>query len=264
MSLTLGSVAPLGRPTGGTLNIEIPDRPAHLLYLHDVAGRIRGDLDGTTVVDATAARMLHETGLLPRWYFPRDSVRADMLEPSSTTTHCPFKGDALYWNVRVGDKVIADALWEYPEVVAGAPDLSGLLSPYMEKFDRWWDEDEEVHEHPRDPFHRVDARRSSAHVVVRSGGEVVADTGAPVAVKETGLPVRWYVPLGDVDAALLTETSTETYCPYKGVASYWTLEVGEQRFEDAVWTYREPLLEAVPAKGCVCFLADGIETEVTR
>lgn len=261
MSLTIGSIAPLGRPTGGRLNVTVPDQPAHLLYLHELPQRVRGELDGLTVVDSTAVRMLHETALLPRWYFPASDVRTDLLEPSETKTHCPFKGDARYWNLRVGDRLVEDAFWEYPDPLPAAPPLAGLLSPYVEKLDRWLDEDDEVVGHPRDPFHRVDARRASRHVTVTAGGEIVAETDRPIAVNETGLPTRWYVPREDVHGEFLVPSDTTTVCPYKGVATYWSLEVGERSFTDAVWTYADPLPEALPARGYVSFLADGVETE---
>lgn len=264
MALTLGSIAPLGRPTGGTLNIPVPDTPAHLLYLHALPQRIRGEVGGERVVDTTGARMLHETRLLPRWYLPLADVRSDLLEPSDTTTHCPFKGDARYWNLRVGDRVVTDAFWEYPVPGPGCPDLTGLVSPYLEKFDRWWEEDEELLGHPRDPFHRVDARPSSARVVVRAGGEEVASSERPVAVFETGLPVRWYVPLEDVRQDLLVPSDTTTICPYKGVATYWSVQMPDGRLDDAVWTYRDPLPEALATRGFVSFLGEGIEVDATR
>jgi len=98
-----------------------------------------------TVVDSTRAKMLHETALMARWYFPKDDVLADVLEPSGTTTHCPFKGDARYWrpfkgdarywHLRTGERLVEDAFWEYPEPLPGAQWLEGPLSPYTEKFD---------------------------------------------------------------------------------------------------------------------------------
>jgi uncharacterized protein (DUF427 family) len=264
MSLTLGSIAPLGRPTGGTLNVPIPAEPGHILYLHELPARIRGLVGPTAVVDSTHARMLHESRLLPRWYFPREEIATDLLEPSTTSTHCPFKGDARYWHLRVGDRLIEDAFWEYPEPLPGAPDLSGLLSPYTEKLDRWLEEDEDVLGHPRDPFHRVDSRASSARVVVRLDDTVVADTTRAVACLETGLPVRWYVPLDDVAPGVLEPTATHTTCPYKGVASYWTVVAGGRRAEDAAWAYPDPLAEAEPLRGHVAFLGEGVAVDVTR
>jgi uncharacterized protein (DUF427 family) len=262
MSLTLGAIAPLRRPPGGTLNLTLPERPHNVLFLHPLAQRLRGELDGVTVVDTTRATMLHETGYLPKWYFPIDDVRSDLLEPSATSTHCPFKGDCRYWHLRIGGRVVEDAFWEYPEPLPGAPDLSGLLSPDMAKFDRFLEEDEELIGHPRDPFHRVDARRSSRRVTVRAAGQVVADSNRAVALFETGFPPRWYLPLEDIDHRFLVPSETVTVCPYKGVATYWSLRVGDRTWTDAVWTYADPLLEALPAKGCACILEEGIETEV--
>ena len=191
-------------------------------------------------------------------------MRRELLEPSETVTHCPFKGDARYWHLRVGDRLIEDALWEYPTPLPGAIDLRGLLSPYTEKFDRWTEEDDEVIGHPRDPFHRIDVRRSSARVTVRAGGVEVAETTRALALAETGLPLRWYVPLDDVREEVLVATSTETLCPYKGRASYWSVQVEDKTFPDSAWGYSEPLDEAAAIAGHVSFLGDGVEVDVVR
>jgi uncharacterized protein (DUF427 family) len=262
MSLTLGSIAPFGRPTGGQLNIEIPATPAHLLYLHPVATRVRGLVDGVTVVDTVAARMLHETRLLPRWYVPMSDVRADLLEPSTTSTHCPFKGDARYWHLRLGAHLIEDAFWEYPEPQPGALDLTGLVSPYLDRWGTWLEEDEEIVGHPRDPFHRVDILRSARSVTVRVGATVVARSARAVAVTETGLPIRWYLPVEDVEEGVLTATATSTVCPYKGTASYWSVDAGTGPLVDAAWAYDKPLPEATGLEGRVSFLGAGIEVSV--
>ena len=259
MSLTMG-IGPLARPSAGQLNADLWSvAPAHALFLHPVNQRIRGLLDGQTVVDTTGAQMLHETGLLPRWYLPSADVTEGVLTPSDTTTHCPFKGDASYWHLTVGDRRVDDAAWSYPSPLDGCPDISALVSFDFGTLDTWLVEEEQAIGHPRDPFHRVDARRSSRHVVVRVAGDVVAETSAPVAVFETGLPVRWYVPAADVRTELLTPSDTTTVCPYKGVATYETVVIGGQRYEDVVWQYAEPLLEALPARGCRSFDGDGVE-----
>jgi uncharacterized protein (DUF427 family) len=260
MSLTLGSLAPFGRPTGGQANFPIPAKPAHLLYLHELPQRIRGVVDGTVVADTEAARMLHETRMLPQWYLPREDVVGD-LEASDTSTHCPFKGDARYWHLRVGDRLVPDAFWEYAQPLPDCPPIAGLLAPDLGKLTSWMEEDEPVVGHPRDPFHRVDLRRSSRPVIVRLDGRVVARTRSPLAVHETGLPTRWYLPIGDVEAGLLVRSTTTTTCPYKGVAAYWS--AGD--VADAAWGYPEPLAGAERLVDLVCF-AEGerITLEVGR
>lgn len=263
MSLTLGT-GPLARPSTGQLNADLWSvAPAHALYLHPVPERIRGVLGGRTVVDTTGAMLLHETGLLPRWYLPETDVAPGLLHPSPTRTTCPFKGEARYWHLEVGDSRVEDAAWSYPDPVAGCPPLAGLVSFYLERLDTWYVEEEELLGHPRDPFHRVDARRSARHVVVRIGGEVIAETRTPVGVFETGLPVRWYVPEADVRDGVLEPSDTTSVCPYKGVASYEHATVGGRRYDDVAWCYREPLLEALPAAGHRSFDGDDVEVQVT-
>ncbi|WP_249522923.1 DUF427 domain-containing protein [Modestobacter marinus] len=262
MALTLGT-GPLARPSTGQLNADLWSvAPAHALFLHPLQERIRGMSGGRTVVDTTRAQLLHETGLLPRWYLPEADVVPGALQPSDTRTTCPFKGEAHYWHLEVDGRRVEDVAWSYPEPVDGCPQLAGLVYDDLDRLDSWWIEEEQMLGHPRDPFHRVDARRSSRHVVVRVGGQVVADTRAPVAVFETGLPARWYVPESDVRAEFLEPSDTTTECPYKGVASYEHLTVAGRRYEDAVWRYPEPLLEARPAAGHRSFDGEDIEVEV--
>ncbi|WP_233517543.1 DUF427 domain-containing protein [Geodermatophilus marinus] len=263
MSLTRGT-GPLARPSAGRLNADLWSvAPAHALYLHPVQERVRGVLGGRTVVDTTGASLLHETGLLPRWYLPADDVAPGLLSPSATRTTCPFKGEASYWHLEVDGSRVEDAAWSYPDPVDGCPPLAGLVSFHLEGLDTWYVEDEELLGHPRDPFHRVDARRSSRHVVVRVGGEVVAETRSPVAVFETGLPTRWYVPEEDVRDGVLTPSGATTVCPYKGVATYEHVAVGGRRYDDVAWCYREPLLEALPVAGHRSFDGEGVRVEVT-
>lgn len=264
MSLTLGT-GPLARPSQGELNADLWSvAPAHALFLHPLGERIRGEVGGQPVVDTTGAHMLHETGLMPRWYIPLADVTPDVLRASPTRTTCPFKGEASYWHLEVGGSRIKDAAWSYPDPVPGCPPLAGLVSFDVERLDGWYVEEEKLLGHPRDPFHRVDARRSSRHVVVRIGGEVVAETRSPIGVFETGLPARWYVPEADVRREVLEPSDTTTVCPYKGVASYEHVTVAGQRYDDAAWCYREPLLEALPAAGHRSFDGDGVEVQVTE
>lgn len=265
MSLTMGS-GPFARPSRGAhaLNFDLADAaPAHVLFLSPLAKRIRGLAGEKTVVDTRHARQMHETGMLPVFYFPRSDVRLDLLEPTEHTTHCPFKGDAAYWTLRAGERTEENVAWGYPEPLDAAPaGLADLVAFDFARLDAWYEEDEEILGHPRDPFHRVDTRRSAAHVVVRAGEEVIADSTRPVGLFETGLPPRWYLPAADVRQDLLVGSDTVTVCPYKGIAAYRTLRLDGREIEDAAFTYPEPLGEALQVAGHLCFLGDGLEVTV--
>ena len=264
MSLTRGS-GPLARPTTGQLNADLWSvAPNHALYLHPVQERVRGEVDRCCMVDTTSAVLLHETGLLPRWYLPLEDVVEGALLPSSLRTTCPYKGAASYWHLDVDGHLAEDAGWTYPEPIAGCPPLRGYVSFYLDRFDTWYVEDEPIlGSHPRDPFHRVDTRRSTRHVVVRVGGEVVAETREPVGLFETGLPARWYVPERDVRGEVLSGSDTTAVCPYKGVAGYEHVTVGGRQYADVAWHYADPLAEALAVAGHRCFDGVGVEVEVT-
>jgi uncharacterized protein (DUF427 family) len=128
--------------------------------------------------------------------------------------------------------------------------------------DAWYEEDEEIFTHPRDPHHRIDILRSSRHVEVLVNGVTVADSRRPTLLFETGLPTRFYLPLEDVRTALLRPSEKTTGCPYKGAASYWSLEVDDERFENLVWTYREPFRESAPIAGLAAFYNETVELRV--
>src|SRR3954454_6209556 len=190
MSLTFPG-GPLAANSPADVNFAI-DGPAHRLFLHPFPRRIRARLNGETVLDTTRGALLHESGILPRFYLPLEDLRADLLERTDHSTHCPFKGDASYWSMRVGDRVAENAVWAYEEPIDEASWLRGLVSVYPERMDAWLDEDEEV-TGLRAPYHRVDARRSSRLIEVRAGGEVLAGRELPVVVSATGLTRRFYL-----------------------------------------------------------------------
>ncbi len=130
------------------------------------------------------------------------------------------------------------------------------------KIDAWFEEDEEVFVHPRDPYHRVDVLESSRHVKVTVNGEVVARTERPKILFETGLPPRYYIPPEDVRTDLLTPTDKKTSCPYKGVASYWSVEASGERAEDIVWGYPEPIAAVEKIRDHLSFFNEKVDLEV--
>ncbi|MFO7777137.1 MAG: DUF427 domain-containing protein [Nitriliruptoraceae bacterium] len=259
MALMAGS-GPFGPRPAGSFNFEF-EAPAHQLYLEPTSRRLRVVVDGEVIADTTSARVLHETGLLPVYYVPLKDVRPGALEPSQLRTHCPFKGDAAYFDVRVDGEVHADAVWTYPEPIAGCPALAGLVS-FDPRAVEIYEETERVVGHPRDPYHRVDAIASDRGVTVRFGGEVVASSERPVLVFETGLPMRTYLPAEDVRSEVLRPSDTATVCPYKGrTGRYHTIAVGDERAVDAVWVYEEPQPAVADIAGLLAFDDDQVEVE---
>jgi uncharacterized protein (DUF427 family) len=208
--------------------------------------------------------LVHETGLLPQLYVPEADIRTDLLEDTDLSTHCPFKGDASYRSIRVGDRVVENAVWAYREPLPAAPWLAGYAAVYWSAPDRWLDEDEEAIGHLPDPFHRVDIRATGNRVRILAADTVVADSTAALVLSETGLPNRYYLPEADIRTELLTATDTRTVCPYKGWASYWSVGLPDGRtLTDAVWGYAEALPESARIAGYRSFLNDELTVEVT-
>ena len=232
MSLTKSS-GPLSGHPPETVNYRI-DGPAHKLLMQEFPRRVRATFGGQTVFDTIRAMLVHETGLLPQVYVPQDDIRADLLRPTDHHTYCPFKGTASYWSVTAGGQVAENAIWSYPDPNSESRWLQGYSGFYWDAMDEWYDEDERVEGHIRDPYHRVDVRRSSRPVRVLLGGTVLAETRSPLLLSETGLPNRFYIPVHDVRQDLLEESDTHTVCPYKGTASYWTVSAGDRKLADAV------------------------------
>lgn len=260
MTLTVGT-GPFGPRPRGTFNREMPDVRG-LIYFEEYPRRIRARFAGETVIDSTRVKLLHEHGHLPVFYFPRDDVRADLLEPTDHTTHCPWKGEASYWSVRVGDRVAENAVWGYPEPIEGAPPIADHLAAYWNQMDEWLEEDEPAIVHPRDEYHRIDVLDTSRHVKVSVGGEVVAESRRARVLYETSLPARWYLPREDVRPDVLEPSETRTGCAYKGFASYFSVRVGDTLEQDLVWTYPEPRHEAQRIAGYLCFFNERVDLEI--
>lgn len=262
MSLTMGG-GPFAHDAPATVNYTLSS-PNSVLYMHPFPRRVRAELGGQEVLDSDRAMLLHETSLLPQVYVPTEDIRAELLTPSDRTTHCPYKGDASYRHLRVGHRVAENAVWTYPDPAPGAEWLRGYSAMYWDAADTWLDEDEAVRGHLRDPFHRVDARPTTALVHVSMGETVLARSARPKVLSETGLPNRFYLPPGDVRRELLVPSRTRTYCPYKGKADYWTLRLGGREIPDVAWSYTSPLKDARDVRDHLCFLHEELTTAVER
>lgn len=261
MALTVGT-GPFGERSAGRFNFEV-DAPRHQLYWEPTPRKVRVVVAGETVAQSTGAMLLHETGLMPVYYLPEDDVRVELLEPTERSTTCPFKGEASYWTIRVGDEVRENAVWSYPEPLDEAPPLAGYYAFYWDRVDEWWEEAERIGVHPRDPYHRIDVIDSDRHVVVEVDGTVVAESHRPTILFETGLPPRYYLPEIDVDRSYLVPSDTETECPYKGTTTrYYHLDVDGERIEDAIWVYDQPKPEAIGAASKLAFYSEKVDVIV--
>lgn len=220
--------------------------------------RIRVMFNGEVVADSKNAALLFEKGHAPLYYLPKGDIKMSLLNATNHNTHCPRKGDATYWTLEVGDKRVENAVWGYPEPLAGAEALVDYVAFYQDKV-TFFEEDEPLRAHPRDPYHRVDTRLSSRHVKVVHGGETVAETTRPVLLFETDLTTRYYIPAADVRLELLTPSDTTTSCPYKGEASYYSLNAGGKPAENLVWLYPQPLPEAFGVRDLLCFYHEKLD-----
>jgi uncharacterized protein (DUF427 family) len=261
MALTAGN-GPFSKRPAGELNFDVEPPTGAALLWWPVPQRIRALIAGETLVDTRHAKLLHETGHLPVYYFPDDDVRFDLLRPSEKRTHCPHKGDASYWSIEVGDRSVADAVWAYRDPIESAPFLRGHVALYWNLVDEWFAEDDQLFGHPRDPFHRIDVHPTTRHIRVLLDGEVLADTVRAQALFETALPPRWYIPQEDVRMELLEPSETKTRCAYKGSASYWHVRVGDAGEDDLVWTYAEPQHDAEAVRGLLCFFNERVDLEL--
>jgi uncharacterized protein (DUF427 family) len=221
--------------------------------------RVRVQFNGETIADSTGARLLFETRHLPVYYLPRSDVRMDLLRPTEHHTFCPYKGTASYWTIRAGDKSSENAVWGYPEPYDEVDAIKDYVAFYWDRVDHWYEEDEEIFVHPRDPYKRVDVVASSRHVQVILGGETIADTRRGRFLFETRLPTRYYIPPEDVRMDLLVASDKVTACPYKGKARYYTAKIGDRLFPDIVWSYPDPIAECPKIKGYLCFFNEQVD-----
>jgi uncharacterized protein (DUF427 family) len=110
--------------------------------------------------------------------------------------------------------------------------------------------------------HRITITPAQLHVEVTVSGETIAESDRPVLLEETGLPTRYYLPREDLRTELLQPTSTETTCPFKGQASYWSVKVGDEVHEDIVWSYATPIPAAEGVAGLMCFYNERVDLTI--
>jgi uncharacterized protein (DUF427 family) len=221
--------------------------------------RIRGLVAGQTVFDTRAALLVWEKPYYPTYYVPAEDVAAELVEatePSGRTTHDTL-GAARVLDVRLGEHRRLGAALVFPHASDAA--LRRMVRLKWDAMDEWLEEDEPVYVHPRDPYKRIDILASSQHVHVVVDDVTVADCRQPRILFETGLPPRYYLPPPDVRMDLLVPSDSVTRCPYKGDATWWSLEVDGRRHDDLVWMYRTPTPESQKITGLVAFYDERVD-----
>jgi uncharacterized protein (DUF427 family) len=205
--------------------------------------------------------LLRETGRLPLYYFPKRDVRMDLLSASDHTTFSDHKGEGLFWHVKVGNRLAENAAFTFRNPPQGStgPNLDTYITFAWNRMDHWFEEDEEVFVHARDPHKRIDSMHSSRRIQVVVDGVTVADTTRPTLLFETGLPTRFYVRKTDVRTELLEHSETTSACPYKGRAHYYSIKANGKLFRDTVWYYPYPLTECPKIEGLLAFYNEKVD-----
>ena len=230
---------PLGRDPNGTFLSWTP-MPERVLYLEPLRRRMSVELGGGVIARSDRAVILFEPARYPVAYFPIGDIGQGALQPSDHESTHPDLGKTKWFDVVGGDgETKRRGAWTHVELPEQAAALRDAVAFAWHAMDAVYEEDERILGHAADPYHRIDIRRSSRHLIVRQGDRVVADTHAPMVLYESGFAPRWYVPRDDVAADALHAVKGQTFCPYKGLASYY--DIGE--VPNAAWSYRAPFEE---------------------
>jgi uncharacterized protein (DUF427 family) len=224
------------------------------------AKRIRAYLGGEVVADTVTPLLVWEVPYYPTYYFPRRDVRAELLAEGAPDEHSPSRGNATVLTVAAGKARATGAALHYEDSPIEA--LRDTVRLAWDAMEAWFEEDEEVYTHPRDPHTRVDILASSRHVRILLDGLVLADSQSPRLLFETGLPVRYYLPRPHVRMDLLVDSPTVTHCPYKGRARTWSVQAGDELRTDLAWSYPAPLAESQKIAGLIAFYNEKLDIEV--
>jgi len=227
--------------------------PKRLLYVERLRRRMRVRFGGRWVAESENVLLLFEPGRYPVAYFPETDVSPDVLESSEHTTQHADLGLTSWYSVRADEQHVAQrGAWQHTGLPAHASELQARVAFAWRAMDAFYEEDERIPGHAADPYHRIDIRKTSRKLVVRLGDRIIADTERPLALYESGFAPRWYVPRDDVDEGALIPVKLQTFCPYKGLCSYYS--VGDAR--QAAWSYTDAYSEVRRISNMLSFEPD--------
>jgi len=254
LSWQQGPLAP-----GAVGRFLVPDPlPDRMLFAEPLRRRMRVRFGGAWIADSEDVVLLHEPGRYPVAYFPHSDIVPEVLESSGYRTRHRDLGDTSWYTVRAGADSKQRAAWEHTGLPGFASELKERVAFAWRGMDAFYEEDERIIGHAADSYHRIDIRQASRRLVVRSGDLVVADSARPLALYESGFAPRWYVPRADVHESALAPAPGQTFCPYKGLCSYY--DIGDAR--QAAWSYEDAWTEVSRISGLISFEPDKIEVQL--
>jgi uncharacterized protein (DUF427 family) len=209
---------------------------------------------GEWIADSENVVLLHQPGRYPVAYFPKADITANVLEPGDHTSRHRDLGPTRWYVVRAGGRDAPRGAWEHTDLPRYAAELEDDVAFAWRAMDAFYEEDERILGHAADGYHRIDIRGTSRRLLVRRGERILADTTRPLVLYESGFAPRWYVPREDIDESALTPNSVQTFCPYKGVCSYYDIGNAQR----AAWSYREAFTEVERVSDLISFEPDKI------
>jgi uncharacterized protein (DUF427 family) len=232
--------------------------PQRLLYVEPLRRRLRVRLGDTWIADSEHAVALFEPGRYPVAYFPESDISPGVLTRTDNTTEHPDLGPTSWYTVQAGEHSAPRGAWQHVALPAHARELEKRVAFAWRAMDAFYEEDERVLGHAADSYHRIDIRQTSRHLVVRHRDRLVADTRRPLVLYESGFAPRWYVPRADIEESALTAVDHQTFCPYKGLCSYYDMSDARQ----AAWSYRQAYAEVSRISDFVSFEPDVVSVEI--
>jgi uncharacterized protein (DUF427 family) len=232
--------------------------PKRLLYVERLRRRMRVRFGGSWIADSENVILLFEPSRYPVAYFPETDVSPGTLQPIEHSTRHQDLGLTSWYTVRAGERSALRGAWKHVDLPSYASELKARVAFAWSAMDAFFEEDERILGHAADSYHRIDIRQASRNLVVRNRDRMIADTKRPVVLYESGFAPRWYVTRADVDESALTPVERQTFCPYKGLCSYY--DVGDAR--EAAWSYRHPYPEVGRISDLVSFEPDMVSVEV--
>jgi uncharacterized protein (DUF427 family) len=245
---------PLALGSVGHFLTEQP-MPPRLLFAEPLRRRMRVRFADRWIADSEDVILLHQPGRYPVAYFPPTDIEPGLLITEDRVTEHRDLGATQWFSIKIAEREANHSAWQHTSLPRHAAVLDGRVAFAWRSMDAFYEENERIVGHAADAYHRIDIRSTSRHLVVRDGDKVIADTQHPLALYESGFAPRWYVAREDIDESVLKLDDVQTFCPYKGICSYY--DVGDH--QRAAWSYINAWREVVRVTNLVSFEPDKID-----